>query len=59
MAMPGQDPNIDPRVTYETAEHCLCGSRVEPGPVWGWGVCPACGTWVNTRRPTEASLRRH
>lgn len=54
------DPNLDPRVAYEAVASCLCGgggtASVRDGPVWGWGVCDACGTWVNTRRPTEASL---
>ena len=53
---PADDPNADPRIVYEPVETCLCGTRVHPGPVWGWAVCPACYTWVNTRRPTEASL---
>ena len=53
---PPDDPNADPRIVYETVEACLCGTRLHPGPVWGWGVCPSCYTWVNTRRPTEASL---
>src|SRR5687767_12114111 len=53
---PPDDPNADPRIAYETVDDCPCGTRLHPGPVWGWGVCPACHTWVNTRRPTEASL---
>lgn len=50
------DPNNDPRISYETVRECLCGSALSPGPVWGWDICPACGTWVNSRRPTVESL---
>jgi SAM-dependent methyltransferase len=50
------DPNNDPRVSYETVHDCLCGAALSPGPVWGWDICPACGTWVNSRRPTIESL---
>jgi len=50
------DPNNDPDVRYETVHQCLCGAETGPGPVWGWDVCPACGTWVNSNRPTADSL---
>lgn len=50
------DPNADPRVRYETVVRCLCGAELSPGPIWGWDICPTCGTWVNSRRPTEDSL---
>lgn len=56
VAAPVIDPNLDPRVTFEQVIHCPCGGAVSDGPIWGWGTCGACGTWVNTRRPTEASL---
>jgi SAM-dependent methyltransferase len=36
---------------------CPCGGGdLYDAFVWGWGVCRDCGTWVNTRRPTEDSL---
>ena len=53
---PPDDPNNDPRVQYETVRTCPCGGGVYDAHVWGWGVCAACGTWVNTRRPTRESL---
>jgi len=50
------DPNNDPRVNYETVRNCLCGVALSSGPIWGWDICPACATWVNSRRPTVDSL---
>lgn len=47
------DPNNDSGLQFETVEQCLCGTTLAEGPIWGWGVCPGCGTWVNTRRPTR------
>jgi len=51
------DPNLDPRVRWEIVERCPCGGKARDAAVWGWGVCESCGTWVNTRRPDEASLK--
>src|ERR1043165_8496132 len=51
------DPNTDPRVEWERVERCLCGGHIRETAVWGWGVCESCGTWVNTRRPAEQSLK--
>jgi SAM-dependent methyltransferase len=50
------DPNNDPAVTYESVTTCLCGGRLDSGPVWHWDICSQCGTWVNTRRPTAGSV---
>jgi len=50
------DPNSDPRIQFETVEQCLCGTALSPGPLWGWGICSQCGTWVNSNRPTRNSL---
>jgi SAM-dependent methyltransferase len=55
--LPEDDPNLDPRITWEYVRRCLCEGHVRQAAVWGWGVCESCGTWVNTHRPTEASLR--
>ncbi|MCK4872799.1 MAG: class I SAM-dependent methyltransferase [Phycisphaerales bacterium] len=50
------DPNVDPRLHFEIVTRCLCGGELRDGPIWGWGICPTCGTWVNTKRPTRESL---
>lgn len=50
------DPNRDPRVRYESIDACPCGGAALDGPIWGWGICERCGTWVNTRRPSDDSL---
>jgi len=50
------NPNADPRIAYETVETCLCRRELDPAPIWGWGVCAGCSTWVNTKRPTPDSL---
>jgi SAM-dependent methyltransferase len=55
--LPDNDPNLDPRILWEHVHRCLCGGRLRQGPIWGWGVCESCGTWANTHRPTEGSLK--
>jgi SAM-dependent methyltransferase len=55
-APPLIDPANDPRLRFERVERCLCGGGLLEGPIWEWMICGDCGTWVNTRRPTEDSL---
>lgn len=55
--LPDDDPNLDPRIQWEHVHRCLCGTRLRQCAIWGWGVCESCGTWGNTHRPTEGSLR--
>jgi SAM-dependent methyltransferase len=50
------DPGNDPRLRFERVDRCLCGGNLLEGPIWEWMICGGCGTWVNTKRPTEESL---
>lgn len=43
-------------VEYEVVEHCLCGGNLEEGPIWGWGICTDCNTWVNNFRPKDSFI---
>lgn len=41
---------------YEVVEKCLCGSSLDDGPIWGWGICQRCSSWINTLRPKSSHL---
>ncbi|NIO21094.1 MAG: hypothetical protein GTN76_10230, partial [Candidatus Aenigmarchaeota archaeon] len=43
-------------IEYEPVERCLCGGQLDDGPIWGWGICKKCSSWINTLRPKRSHL---
>lgn len=43
-------------IEYEPVERCLCGGQLDDGPIWGWGICQKCSSWINTLRPKSSHL---
>jgi cyclopropane fatty-acyl-phospholipid synthase-like methyltransferase len=46
----------DKNIGYEVVERCLCGGQLDSGPIWGWGICQNCSSWINTLRPQSEHL---
>lgn len=43
-------------IEYEIVDRCLCGGQLDDGPIWGWGICRSCSSWINTLRPQSTYL---